>query len=232
MLKFSFISVHPQIVDTYSNFGVFASAKKKNIAQIKAVDLREFATDRHGSIDDAPYGGGDGMVMKPDVLSAAVRAVRNPYVILTGPAGKKFTQTDADDLREVALSNKELVFVCGRFAGIDQRFVDKYVNVEFSLGDFVISGGELPSLIICDAILRSLPGVLGNNESYSRDSFSDVFKGGLEFPQYTKPREFEGLPVPEVLLSGNHKKIENWRREQSVIRTKKFRPDLLDEKKS
>jgi tRNA (guanine37-N1)-methyltransferase len=226
-MKFNFVTIHPNFMASYSEFGVFSSALKNSLAQIKQINLRDYATDKHGTVDDSPYGGGDGMVMKPDILASAVQEIENRYVVFTGPSGKKFSQKDAKDLFDVAKSGKEITFVCGRFGGVDQRFMDQYVDVEYSLGDFVISGGELPSLMICDSILRFIPGVLGNSESYEQDSFSEAYEGGLEYPQYTKPREFEGIEVPEVLLSGNHKAIEDWRKDQSLSKTKSLRPDLF-----
>lgn len=226
-MKFNFITVHPNIIEAYKEFGVFSSAEKKNLAEIKSINLRDFAADKHGSVDDYPFGGGDGMVIRPDVLSEAAKSITSDVIVFTGPSGKKFSQKDALELHDLAKKGKSITFVCGRFGGVDQRFIDKYVTHEYSLGDFVVSGGELPSLLICDAVLRFEPGVLGNSESYEKDSFSEEFNGGLEFPLYTKPREFEGEGVPDVLLSGNHKKINEWREEQSKKKTESLRPDLI-----
>lgn len=224
MLDISIITIHPDFINAYKQFGVFKSAEKKGLAHIKAINLRDYATDKHGSIDAPPYGGGDGMVMRPEPLRDAIKDLNNPHVIYTSPSGKKWTQKDALRLLE---TDRPLVFISGRFGGIDQRFVDKYVHEEFSLGDFVLSGGELPSLTMVDSILRFIPNVLGNNESAKNDSFSTGCDNLLEAPLYTRPQEFEGESVPKVLTSGDHKKINEWRKQQSLEKTKKLRNDLL-----
>ena len=225
MLKLAFISIHPEFINAYKSFGVFASAERQSLAKIDVFNLRNYAKDRHGSVDDRPYGGGDGMILRPDILAKSICTLpyEKPIVIFTSPCGKPFTQGDANRL--LAL-NKPLALVCGRFGGCDQRFIDQYVDEEFSLGDFVISGGELPCLSIADSILRLIPGVLGHRESAAYDSFGTAMKNQLEGPQFTRPLEFEGQAVPEVLRSGNHKDIETWRRMQSSELTKRLRPDL------
>lgn len=224
-LQIHIITIHPTFVDSYKSFGVIHAAKKADMVEVNTVDLREFAVDKHGSVDDAPYGGGDGMVMRPDPLAAAVKSLENPYVVLTSPGGRLWRQKDAF---RYGAWERPLVFICGRFAGVDQRFIDKYVDEEISLGDFVVSGGELPTLMIVDSILRTLPGVLGNQESALNDSFSEGLEGLLEYPNYTRPREFEGMTVPEVLLSGDHARIAKWRKSEVLKKTLKLRPDLLD----
>lgn len=219
------VSIHPQFIEEYKKFGIFKSALEKNIAQIHSVNLRNYAVDKHGSIDSRPYGGGDGMVLRPEPLADAVRAIpNNPYVILTSPRGKIWQQSDAKRLIDM---QRPLVFICGRFGGVDERFITNYVDEEISLGDFIVSGGEIPSLAIADSILRLLPGVLGHEESAQLDSFSDKLQGKLEHPLYSKPQIFEDLEVPPVLVSGNHKAIEEWRKEESLELTKQVRPDLL-----
>ena len=225
MLKLAFISIHPEFINAYRSFGVFSSAEKQSLAKIDTLNLRDFAEDRHRSVDDRPYGGGDGMILRPDILARSVNSL--PYkarIILTSPAGKAFTQEDASRLLSLG---QPLAFICGRFGGCDQRFVDRYVDDEYSLGDFVISGGELPSLTIADSILRLIPGVLGHKESAANDSFGSAMEKKLEAPQFTRPTDFEGAQVPEVLRSGNHKEIERWRASQSLNLTKSRRPDLF-----
>src|SRR5690606_4368897 len=181
--SFTFITIHPDFVEAYRRFGVMRSAEEKQLAAVRVVNLRDFAVDKHGTVDDMPYGGGDGMVMRPEPLAAAVDGVRasepKVRVILTSPAGKLWQQKDACDF---AASNESFVFVCGRFAGVDQRFIDRYVDDEYSLGEFVLSGGELPALAMADSILRFVPGVLGHEQSASQDSFAEGFGGGLEHP--------------------------------------------------
>lgn len=221
---FSVLTIHPDFIEAYGRFGVIRSARDRKIADVRAIDLRDYAVDKHASVDAPPYGGGDGMVMRPEPLADAVKALSGePIVILTSPAGKPWTHADA--LRFARLE-KPLVFVCGRFAGVDQRFVDRYVHEQFSCGDVVLSGGELPALMMVDAILRLIPGVLGHADSARLDSFGDDFGGGLEHPLYTRPPLFEGVGVPDVLLSGDHKKIEAWRRAEAEARTRALRPDL------
>lgn len=218
-------TIHPQFIEAYFRFGVFRAAMSGGQAAIHAIDLRNFAVDKHASVDDLPYGGGDGMVMRPEPLAGAVRSLpEKPTVIMTSPGASGWTQKDA---AHFAQSKSPLLFVCGRFAGVDQRFIDQYVDHEFSLGDVVVSGGELPVLMMVDSILRLLPGVLGDARSAVFDSFAEGFGGMLEHPIYTRPREFEGISVPDVLMSGDHKAIAKWRAEESRKKTERLRPDLL-----
>ncbi|NRA44734.1 MAG: tRNA (guanosine(37)-N1)-methyltransferase TrmD [Oligoflexales bacterium] len=226
MLELAFISIHPEFIEAYRGFGVFASAEKQNLAKVHVQNLRDSATDRHKSVDDRPYGGGDGMILRADILANSIQSLpyqQKPRVIFTAPTGKLFKQDDAERL---IAQERPLAFICGRFGGCDQRFIDQYVDEEFSLGDFVISGGELPCLTIADSMLRLIPGVLGHKESAVNDSFGQAMKNRLEGPQYTRPAIFEGQGVPEVLTSGNHKKIEDWRSKQSQTLTQIRRPDL------
>lgn len=203
---------------------------KRAIANDKVVinlhQLRDYAPDRHGTVDDAPYGGGAGMVLKVDVIDRALQAVKasgeagiQPFVMLMTPQGQVFKQQKAREL-----SNKEwLIFLCGHYEGFDER-VRSLVDAELSLGDYVLTGGELAAMVMTDAIVRLLPGVLGKEASHQDESHED---GLLEYPHYTRPDEYKGQIVPEILKSGNHAAIEQWRREQSVLRTKERRPDLL-----
>ncbi len=225
MKNYSVITILPTVIEAYKEFGVLRAAQANLAADINTINLRDYSLDKHGTVDAAPYGGGDGMVLRPEPLAEAVKAVHgNPIVICPSPGGEVWTQSHA---KSYAQEERPLVFVCGRFGGMDQRFIDEFVQQEYSMGDFVVSGGELPALMMMDSILRFVPNVLGHNESAEKDSFGDVFGGGLEYPLYTRPEDFEGKKVPEVLLSGNHKKIQEWRDKESEIRTQKARPDLL-----
>lgn len=224
MSQWSFISVHPSIIEAYTGVGIFRAASKLGFS-FPAINLRSYAVDKHGSIDDAPFGGGDGMVLRPEPLAAALAELpAGARVIYTSPSGRLWSQKDAENY---AVLGQDLIFIAGRFAGLDQRFVDRYVHDEVSIGDFVVSGGELPCLLIADSILRQVPGVLGNKKSARDDSFGSGMEGLLEYPLYTRPHIFEGQAVPEVLLSGDHRRIEEWRRRAARDKTAKLRPDLL-----
>ena len=222
---FTFISIQTNFIEAYFSFGVFRAAQRIPI-EFKAISLRDFAVDKHGSIDDSPFGGSDGMVMRPEPLAQAVRSLPKPggLVLYTSPSGRPWTQADAE---RYAVLDRDLIFVCGRFAGVDQRFIDQFVADEVSIGDFVVSGGELPSLLIADSILRYIPGVLGNQRSAVDDSFGKGMQGMLEYPLYTKPHDFEGQKVPDVLLSGDHGRIAEWREGEALKKTHRLRPDLL-----
>lgn len=227
-----FITIHPQIIEVYRSFGVFKAAETAGVTQVRAVNLRDFAADKHGSVDDTPYGGGDGMVMRADCLGKAMDSLafedaQRPFVIYTSPSGKPWTHGEASRLASV---KRPIVFICGRFAGVDQRFLDTCVDAEYSVGDVVLAGGELPSMIIAESILRLQPGVLGHADSASDDSFGPGMEGRLEYPSYTKPADWRGQKVPEVLMSGNHSAIAQWRASQSVEKTRRLRPDLLSKK--
>jgi tRNA (guanine37-N1)-methyltransferase len=220
-----FVSIHPKFIEAYWQFGTFKSAQDKNLANLYSINLRDFAVDKHGSVDSRPYGGGDGMVLRPEPLANAVKAIpNNPYVILTSPRGKIWQQSDAERLRVIG---RPLVFICGRFGGVDERFIENYADEEISIGNFILSGGELAALSVCDSILRLVPGVLGHEESSQIDSFSKKLGGQLEHSLFTKPPVFEDREVPPILLSGHHKAIEDWRLQESQRLTKKHRPDLI-----
>jgi tRNA (guanine37-N1)-methyltransferase len=228
----AFITIHPKIIDAYKVFGIFKASESQTIAHITSVNLRDYAADKHGSVDDSPYGGGDGMVMRPDCLDRALAAThdsigrdKETLVIATSPSGKVWNQGEAHRL---ASSGKSFVFICGRFSGIDQRFLDRRVDLEYSLGDVVYAGGELPSLLIAESILRLIPGVLGHTRSAIDDSFGEGMKGLLEHPVYTRPLEWDGQKVPDVLLTGDHQAITRWRNEESLKKTSHHRPDLLN----
>lgn len=204
------------------------AAKTKGLAHVSPIDLRDYAVDKHGSVDDSPYGGGDGMVLRPEPLAAAIDALAvggiKPRVLLTTPAGKLWNHAQAV---RFAASDEPLAIVSGRFGGVDQRFIDLYVDEEFSIGDVVLAGGELPALMMAESILRFVPGTLGHAESAALDSFGDALAGGLEHPLYTRPADFRGHGVPDVLLSGDHSRIAEWRRAAAIERTHARRPDLV-----
>jgi tRNA (guanine37-N1)-methyltransferase len=201
-------------------------AQQKGLVDFRFIQIRDFATDKHRTVDDTPYGGGEGMVMRADVLKAAWKKAlprKSPKActVFLSPQGRKL---DRDLV--VALSQyQHLVLVCGHYEGIDERFIEKYVDLEVSIGDYVLTGGELPALVLADAVARRIPGVVGKEGSVLKDSLED---GLLKYPQYTRPREFEGAEVPAVLLSGNHAAIAEWRKGQSLERTARKRPDLLE----
>ena len=197
-------------------------AQEKNLASLEAVDLRKWTKDRHRTVDDAPYGGGPGMVMKIEPIDLALSEMRSPAskVILLSPQGRQFSDSTA---RELARET-DLILLCGHYEGIDQRVADHLVDDEISIGDYVLTSGVLPALVLTDAIVRLIPGVLGDEESAQQDSFS---AGILDHPHYTRPSEYKGWKAPGVLLGGNHAAIANWRREAALDATKKRRPDLL-----
>lgn len=231
------ITLFPDFANSYTSFGIIAKAVKNKLLKFSAINLRSFGLDRRGTVDDRPYGGGVGMVLRSDVLEKAIRKSRlkindlrlkKQRVILLTPQGKRFTQADAHRLAKY----DELVFVSGRYEGFDER-VRSFVDEELSVGDYVLMGGELPALVITEAVIRLIPGIIGKLESTESESFAD---GLLEYPQYTKPEVLEikdsrlrikELRVPKVLLSGNHQKIAEWRHTEAVKKTKKRRPDLL-----
>lgn len=217
------ISIFPGMFQPALAVGMTGRALNKSVIDLHVTDLREHTTDKHRSTDDTPYGGGSGMVMLIEPLARALAAVEQHrgrgHRILMSPAGRPLTQPRVQELSRL----QHLVFVCGRYEGVDDRLLD-YIDEEISIGDFVLSGGELPAMVVIDAIARLLPGVLHNENSYEDESFQH---GLLEYPQYTRPAEFDGRPVPSVLLSGNHEQIRLWRRQMSLLRTSQRRPDLL-----
>lgn len=223
-MRIDIVTIFPGMFESPFGDSIIARACEKGLVKFHLHDIRDHTTDKHHSVDDSPYGGGAGMVMKPEPLVAAVEAVpklaRSLRILLT-PQGERFTQVLARELAGM----EQLVLICGRYEGIDERARGIICDREISVGDYVTSGGEIPAMILSDAVIRLVPGVLGNDESASRESFESNL---LEYPQYTRPEEFRGMKVPEVLLSGNHAKIEAWRREEAISRTARRRPDLLD----
>jgi tRNA (guanine37-N1)-methyltransferase len=228
-MRFDVFSLFPQIFQPYFNVSILQRAIEHGLVDVQLHDIRTWATDRHHVTDDAPYGGGGGMVMKPAPVFDAVESVLGlqpgapapcPIILMT-PQGRVFNQTIAQELSHF----ERVAVLCGRYEGIDERIRQHLVTDELSIGDFVLTGGELPALVVMDAIARLIPGVLGDPDGASDDSHAS---GLLEYPHYTRPPEFRGWSVPEVLLSGNHSEISRWRREQSLLRTVQRRPDLID----
>ncbi len=222
MLNFTVITIFPQMFASSLGHSILKKAQEKSLVSVRLMDLRDYTSDRHRTTDDSPYGGGQGMVMKAEPLVAAIEQIRKntpkARVILLSPKGKVFTQKDAARLAGEA----EIVLVCGRYEGIDAR-IDAFIDEDLSIGDYTLSGGEPAANVVIDAVSRLIPGVLGNENSAVEESFSE---GLLEYPQYTRPEEFRGLKVPEVLLSGDHDRIKQWRREMSLRLTMERRPDL------
>ena len=222
MLHVDVITLFPEMIEGAANYGVLGQALKSDLLKISTHTPREFAEDRHRTVDDRPFGGGDGMIMLAETLEKSLNKVKhkNSRVIYMSPQGSVLT---AQKSRELA-QQEHLVILCGRYGGVDQRILNKYVDEEISIGDYVISGGELGALVVIDAVSRFIPGVLGHADSADKDSFSE---GLLEHPNFTRPRQWQEQEVPEVLLSGNHKLIEEWKVKVSALVTMKKRPDLF-----
>ncbi|MCX5776848.1 MAG: tRNA (guanosine(37)-N1)-methyltransferase TrmD [Candidatus Firestonebacteria bacterium] len=219
------ITIFPSMFDSVLNSSILKRAVKKGKLRVTVNNLRDYAEDKHNTTDDAPYGGGAGMVMKVEPIAKCLKSIekkKKGFKILLTPAGKKFDQKMAIKLAK----KKNLILVCGHYEGFDERVKD-YIDEEVSIGDFVLTGGEVPALVVIDAVVRLLPGVLGNKESAKNESFMADF---LDYPHYTRPADYKGKKVPEVLLSGNHKAIAKWRSEEALKLTKEKRPDLLKEK--
>lgn len=225
MMNIHVLSLFPDMFSGVFEASILKKAQEKDAVKLEVTDIRTFSGNKHNQVDDYPYGGGAGMVLKPEPMFSAVEAIcagKQPRIILMCPQGERFTQKKAEELSQ----EKELVFLCGHYEGYDERIRQHLVTDEISIGDFVLTGGELGAMTVIDSVVRLLPGVLGQEDSHIQDSFST---GLLEHPHYTRPAEFRGMKVPDVLLSGNHAKIEQWREEQSLKRTFERRPDLLDQ---
>ena len=222
---FDVLTLFPEMFVSPLQESIIGRAIDRNLLQVRTHKLRDWASGKHLTVDDSPYGGGDGMVMKPEPLALAIETLKKQAtgakVLLMTPQGVQFKQHHASELAQ----ETGLIFVCGRYAGFDERIRQSFVDAEFSIGDFVLTGGELPAMVMIDAIARHLPGVLGSSDSVGADSFSD---GLLEHPQYTRPAVYDDMEVPAVLLSGDHGKIATWRREQQLQRTLQRRPELLE----
>ncbi len=225
------ISIFPEMFSAITEHGVIARAIKQNVLSLNLYNPRDYADDKHSNVDDRPYGGGPGMVMMPEVMTKVVEAAIDaaqsvPKVVYLSPQGQPFDHAAAQAFASEQC-NGALVLIAGRYEGIDERFIQRYVDEEWSIGDYVLSGGELPAMIMIDAIARLLPNSLGNTESAEQDSFVE---GLLDCPHYTRPEEFDGESVPSVLLSGDHQAIDKWRLKQALGRTWLRRPDLLEKK--
>ena len=231
-MEICFITIFPGMMTGPLTSGMLDIAAQKGAAEYTVVNLRDFAVDKHGSVDDYPYGGGPGMVMMAPPVVEAVESVRTAEegevpVILMSPAGRRFDQSIAVELSR----HEKIVFVCGRYKGIDERVEELVITDTVSIGDYILSGGELPALVVADAIVRHLPGVIGDERSRDSDSFSCDREFMLDAAYFTRPTEYRGLKVPETLQSGNHAKIDEWREKSALERTKQLRPDLLDRQK-
>lgn len=231
-MKFDIITIFPDFFREVFDYGIVRRARAAGLVLIEAHDLRAWTSDKHHIVDDRPFGGGDGMVLKPEPIFDAVekltgasereRYVKKTRIVLLSPQGRRLTQRVASEL---ALA-EQVVLICGRYEGVDERVAERLVTDEISIGDYVLSGGEPAAVVVVDAIVRLLPGALGSETSAVNESFSE---GLLDYPHYTRPPEFRGMRVPEVLLSGHHAQIERWRREQALEKTARNRPDLLKE---
>ncbi|RLB11940.1 MAG: tRNA (guanosine(37)-N1)-methyltransferase TrmD [Deltaproteobacteria bacterium] len=222
-MRFDVLTIFPELLHPYLRYGVLGKAIEKGIIEVNTINIRDFAPGKHKNTDDRPYGGGEGMVMKPEPIYNALESIdrkQNSLVILLSPQGERFDQEMARHLS----TYDQLILICGRYEGVDERVRILCAEKEISIGDYILTGGELAALVVIDAVSRLVPGVLGSELSNLEESFSD---GLLEYPQYTRPKIFKGLEVPEILLSGNHEQIRKWRRRESIKRTFERRPDLL-----
>ena len=231
-MRISMVTIFPDMIRAVTEFGITRRAVDNGLLEVTTVNPRDFTEDKHRTVDDRPFGGGPGMVMKVAPLQGAIRAAKaaagdNAKVIYLSPQGRTLDQAAVEQLAQ----NDALVLIAGRYEGIDERLIDAEVDEQFSIGDYVLSGGELPAMVLLDAVARRLPGVLGHEDSAEQDSFTGDYVNLLDCPHYTRPEVFEGKAVPEVLLSGNHAAIERWRRKQALGRTATRRPDLLDKRK-
>jgi tRNA (guanine37-N1)-methyltransferase len=232
MLRVEIVTIFPDYFREAFDYGIIRRARAAGLVEIKAHDLRSWTSDKHHVVDDRPFGGGDGMVLKPEPIFAAVESLtgarrredvaRHTRVVLLSPQGKQLTQAIANEFA----SCEHLVLICGRYEGVDERVADALVTDEISIGDYVLSGGEPAALVVVDAIVRLIPGALGSETSADTESFSN---GLLDYPHYTRPPDFEGMKVPDVLLTGHHAEIARWRRAAATDKTRRNRPDLLKE---
>lgn len=224
-MKITILTLFPKMFDAL-NESLIGKAINKGLLDIEVVNFRDFSLDKHKKTDDYAFSGGAGMVLTPQPIYDAIQSVLTPdsYVVYMSPKGTPLTQ---NKVKQLAREIKHLIIICGHYEGLDERIIDLCVNEQISIGDFILTGGEIPALALVDSVSRYVDGVLHNSESVEDESFSD---GLLEYPQYTRPQEFMGLRVPDVLLNGNHKEIAKWKQEQKILETKKYRPDLLNKK--
>lgn len=229
-MHISVVTLFPEMFSPVLNSSILGRAQKKGVITVELVNLRDFGIGTHKSVDDTPYGGGAGMVLRVDVVHSAILKIKESHpdaqVILLDPKGESFSQETAENLSKMS----DLILICGHYEGFDER-IRKFIDMEISMGDFVLTGGEIPAMAVIDAVARLIPGVLGKHDSPLHESFSATSDGRvLEHPHYTRPQEYQGLGVPETLLSGNHAEITKERRKESVITTRKKRPDLLNDR--
>ncbi len=226
MRLFAILTLFPEALEAYTRTSILGRAQERGLTEIRLLDIRDFTRDRHRTVDDRPFGGGPGMVLKPEPVVECVEWCENRWgpfrKFLLSPGGETFRQSTAERL----VDEERLLFLCGRYEGVDERIRSVLDFEELSVGDFVLSGGELGALLVTEAIVRLVPGALGDARSAEEDSFTDG--GGLDFPAFTRPRVFRGHAVPEVLMSGNHEEIERWRRSAALSRTRELRPDLIE----
>jgi tRNA (guanine37-N1)-methyltransferase len=224
-MKFDIVTIFPKVIEEYINIGILRIAQEKNLVEIRVHDLRKWTDNKHKTVDDTPYGGGPGMVMKVEPVFKAIQELKqeNTKVLITTPVGEKLTQSKLQEFSKSEIDSHYII-LCGRYEDIDYRVYENLVDYEFSIGDYILTGGELPALVLVDGIVRLLPDVLGNENSLDDESFNS---NSLDFPQYTKPEVFNNWKVPEVLLSGNHKEIDKWRKSMSEKITREKRPDIL-----
>lgn len=229
-MKISIVTLFPEVFDPILTTSILKRAQQKNLIEFELINLRDFGQGLQKKVDDRPFGGGAGMVLKADVLTESIKKIKTTHpsfggkdsrVILTSASGKTFNQKKAEDFSKL----NHLIIVCGHYEGVDQRFIETQVDEEISIGDYVLTGGEVPAMVIVDSVTRLIPGVLEKEGATTDESFSS---GLLEYPHFTRPEDFEGKKVPSVLLSGNHAEIKKWRQKQALEKTKKLRPDLLD----
>ena len=226
-MRIDLITLFPEMCEAVLSESIIGRARNKGLVEICCHQLRDFAFDKHRRVDDSTYGGGMGMLMKAEPIALCFEAIcaetgARPHFVYMSPQGKTLRQ---QRLRELAEATENICILCGHYEGVDQRVLDRYIDEEISIGDYVLTGGEIPAMVFADALCRMVPGVLTNNACFTEESH---FGGLLEYPQYTKPAEWRGMAVPEILLSGHHQNIEKWRREQALEVTRKKRPDLLE----
>lgn len=224
-MKITILTLFPKMFEAL-NESLIGRAIKNKLLEIEVVNFRDFSLNKHKKVDDYAFSGGAGMVLTPQPIYDAIQNVKteDSYVVYMSPKGTPLTQ---NKVKQLSTDVKHLIIICGHYEGIDERIISLCVNEQISIGDFVLTGGEIPAMALVDAVSRYVDGVLHNSESTTDESFSD---GLLEYPQYTRPQEFMGLKIPDVLISGNHKEIEKWKNEQKILETKKYRPDLLSKK--
>lgn len=235
-MKFSIITLFPEVFDPILKTSILKRAVNKGLVEFELIDLRPFGEGVHQVVDDKPFGGGTGLVFKADILAKALKKAasdksQESRVVLTSASGAPFKQQKAQELSKI----DHLIIICGHYEGVDQRFIDKYVDEEISIGDYVLTGGEIPAMVIVDSITRLIPNVLAKEDATQNESFSLQAPGQnsehklLEYPQYTRPADFEGMMVPDVLVSGDHEAVDKWREEQAIKKTREVRPDLLSD---